>query len=36
MKVQRAMGSLIKILGGWRTYDEPDIVEESNEEESDE
>lgn len=36
MKVQRAMNSLIKILGGWRTYDEPDVVEETNEEESDE
>ena len=36
MKVQRAINSLIKILGGWRTYDEPDTVEETNEEESDE
>jgi hypothetical protein len=35
-RVERAIASLIKILGGWRTYDEPDIVEETNEEESDE
>lgn len=36
MKVQRAMNSLVKILGGWRTYDEPDTIEEIVEEEQDE
>jgi hypothetical protein len=27
MKVQRAINSLIKNLGGWRTYNEPDVTE---------
>ena len=27
MKVNRAIASLIKILGGWRTYSEPDVIE---------
>ena len=27
MKVQRAINSLIKHLGGWRTYNEPDVIE---------
>lgn len=37
MKVNRALSSLIKILGGWRTYNEPDVIEskEENEEEHD-
>jgi len=35
-RVERAVASLIRILGGWRTYDEPDTIEETNEEESDE
>lgn len=35
-RVERAVASLIRILGGWRTYDEPDIVEETVEEEQDE
>ena len=34
MKVQRAINSLIKHLGGWRTYNEPDIVEVRKEEET--
>lgn len=32
MKVQRAINSLIKHLGGWRTYNEPDVVEVKEEE----
>ena len=32
MKVQRAINSLIKHLGGWRTYNEPDAVEVKEEE----
>jgi len=32
MKVQRAINSLIKHLGGWRTYSEPDVVEVKEEE----
>lgn len=37
MKVNRALSSLVKILGGWRTYNEPDVIEskEENEEEHD-
>jgi len=31
MKVNRALSSLIKILGGWRTYNEPDIIETKEE-----
>jgi len=34
MKVQRAINSLIKHLGGWRTYNEPDVVEVKEEEET--
>ena len=32
MKVQRAINSLIKHLGGWRTYNEPDVIEVKEEE----
>ena len=32
MKVQRAINSLIKHLGGWRTYNETDVVEVKEEE----
>ena len=32
MKVQRAINSLIKHLGGWRTYNEPDAIEVKEEE----
>ena len=37
MKVNRALSSLVKILGGWRTYNEPDVIEskEENEEKHD-
>jgi len=37
MKVNRALSSLVKILGGWRIYNEPDVIEskEENEEEHD-
>ena len=31
MKVNRAIASLIKILGGWRTYSEPDVIETKEE-----
>jgi hypothetical protein len=31
MKVNRAIASLIKILGGWRTYNEPDVIESKEE-----
>ena len=31
MKVNRAIASLIKILGGWRTYSEPDDIETKEE-----
>jgi len=31
MKVNRALSSLIKILGGWRTYNEPDVIESKEE-----
>jgi hypothetical protein len=31
MKVNRAIASLIKILGGWRTYSEPDVIESKEE-----
>jgi len=31
MKVNRAVSSLIKILGGWRTYNEPDVIESKEE-----
>ena len=31
MKVNRAVSSLIKILGGWRTYSEPDVIETKEE-----
>jgi DNA-directed RNA polymerase specialized sigma24 family protein len=36
-RVERAISSLVKILGGWRTYNEPDVIEskEENEEEHD-
>ncbi len=34
MKVQRAMNSLVKNLGGWRPYNEPDTVEGQQQEES--
>jgi hypothetical protein len=33
MKVQRAMNSLIKNLGGWRPYNEPDSIQSEAEEE---
>ena len=33
MKVNRAIASLIKILGGWRTYSEPDVIETKEESE---
>jgi hypothetical protein len=33
MKVNRALSSLIKILGGWRTYSEPDVIETKEESE---
>ena len=32
MKVQRAINSLIKNLGGWRPYNEPDIIESESQE----
>ena len=31
MKVNRAIASLIKILGGWRTHSEPDVIETKEE-----
>ena len=31
MKVNRALSSLVKILGGWRTYNEPDVIETKEE-----
>jgi hypothetical protein len=34
MKVQRAMNSLVKNLGGWRPYNEPDTVESQQQEEA--
>jgi hypothetical protein len=34
MKVQRAMNSLVKNLGGWRPYNEPDTVESESQSES--
>ena len=34
MRVTRAINSLIKHLGGWRTYNEPDVVEVKEEEET--
>jgi DNA-directed RNA polymerase specialized sigma24 family protein len=34
MKVQRAMNSLIKNLGGWRPYNEPDTIESESQSES--
>ena len=30
-RVERAISSLIKILGGWRTYSEPDVIETKEE-----
>jgi len=30
-RVERAVSSLIKILGGWRTYNEPDVIESKEE-----
>lgn len=30
-RVERAISSLIKILGGWRTYNEPDVIETKEE-----
>jgi len=33
MKVQRAMNSLVKNLGGWRPYNEPDSIQSEAEEE---
>lgn len=33
MKVQRAMNSLVKNLGGWRPYNEPDSIQSESEEE---
>jgi len=30
-RVERAVSSLIKILGGWRTYNEPDVIENKEE-----
>ena len=33
MKVNRAIASLIKILGGWRTHSEPDVIETKEESE---
>ena len=30
-RVERAVSSLIKILGGWRTYSEPDVIETKEE-----
>jgi hypothetical protein len=30
-RVERAVSSLVKILGGWRTYNEPDVIETKEE-----
>ena len=30
-RVERAVSSLVKILGGWRTYSEPDVIENKEE-----
>jgi hypothetical protein len=31
MKVNRSLSSLIKILGGWRTHSDPDVIETKEE-----
>jgi hypothetical protein len=35
MRVSRAINSLIRVLGGWRTYSDTDNLEAKDEEEED-